>query len=66
MNDQQKDITPSRPRLIGDAEIKQYAANDAAVDGTDSLFQAFRRRLTALAEIITKEDAAGTAQQFRD
>ena len=64
MNDQQKDATP--PRVIDDADIKQYAENDAMVDGTDSLFQAFKARLISLAKIITKHDTADTVQRFHD
>ena len=68
MNDQKNDNNspPQTPRLVRDADIKRYAADDATVDGTDSLFQAFTARLVALADIITNKDAAGTAKKFHN
>ena len=64
MNDQQD--SSNYKQYIGDADIEEYAEKDAEIDGTDSLFQRFKARLTELAKIITKNATTSTVREFRD
>ena len=67
MIEQQNEVDSKspNPRLVGDADIKRYAVDDAAVDGVDSIFQAFKARLIELAKIVTEDNAASTIKKFR-
>lgn len=57
---------PDSPLVVREIDISKCASEDALLDGTDDLFQAFKARLTSWAAAVTEKHVAGTATNFRE